>query len=218
MVAIGAAGVLSFKPTKAKAPKAEDSTAQLEEGGAVSDEDPAEVESASDGKSKGSGNPFLVAACVGLTALCWGAYGPVLHKGQARMGGSRLRPFLCVGLAYFAIAVLVPIPLLNTFQEPGGWPVSGITWSMLAGIAGGLGALGIIYAFNWGGKPIFVMPLVFGFAPVINTLTETIKNDLLDQLTFEFFISLGLVIAGAMLVLICAPRGKKPAPAPESEA
>jgi hypothetical protein len=149
--------------------------------------------------------------------MSWGAYGPVLHKGQAKMGGGRLRPFLCVGLAYFAIAVIVPWILLGSgiFEEPGGWNVWGVFWSLLAGAAGAVGALGIIYAFNFGGKPIFIMPLVFGFAPVVNTLTETASKNLLGQVSFYFIGSLAMVIVGAIIVLVFAPRGPKPKPANE---
>lgn len=165
---------------------------------------------------KSSPNLWLIAACIGVTALCWGAYGPVLHKGQAKMAGSRLRPFLCVGLAYFAIAVLVPLFLMGSFPEPGGWDYQGTGWSLLAGAAGAVGALGIIYAFNFGGKPIFVMPLVFGFAPVINTLTETVSKNLIGQVNPYFIGSLAMVIIGAVMVLIFAPRGPKPQPQPET--
>ena len=127
------------------------------------------------------------------------------------MGGSRLRPFLCVGLAYFVIAVVGPLMMLNRFHEPGGWYASGITWSLGAGAAGAAGALGIIYAFNFGGKPIFIMPLVFGFAPVVNTLTTIITDNLYGRMNTMFLVSLALVIVGAMMVLVFAPRGKKPA-------
>ena len=167
------------------------------------------------GKSDSSNaNLWLVGLCIGVTALCWGAYGPVLHKGQAKMNGSRLRPFLCVGLAYFAIAVIVPLILMPMpmFQEPGGWPVMGSVWSLLAGAAGAIGALGIIYAFNVGGKPVFIMPLVFGFAPVVNTFTEIISKNLYAEVPFTFYISLGMVILGAVVVLTNAPR-PKPKPA-----
>ena len=153
-------------------------------------------------------NLVLIFMFLCLTAICWGSYGPVLHKGQAKMGGSRLRPFLCVGIAYFAIAVLVPYFLMGSLPEPGGWSVGGTFWSLLAGGVGAVGALGIIYAFNFGGKPIFVMPLVFGFAPVINTFTETISKGLFDELSRWFYLSLLLVIIGATTVLLCAPRGK----------
>ncbi|MDB4368637.1 hypothetical protein N9Z58_00730, partial [bacterium] len=101
------------------------------------------------GSEKSKPNLFIIALCIGITAVSWGAYGPVLHKGQAKMGGGRLRPFLCVGLAYFAIAVIVPWILLGTgvFEEPGGWKhIGGVFWSLLAGAAGAVGALGIIYA------------------------------------------------------------------------
>ncbi|MEL7497985.1 MAG: hypothetical protein AAFN77_10270 [Planctomycetota bacterium] len=157
-------------------------------------------------------NLWIIAACIGMTALCWGAYGPVLHKGQAKMAGSRLRPFLCVGWAYFAIAVILPLFLIGQFPEPGGWDFGGAGWSLLAGAAGAIGALGIIYAFNFGGKPIFVMPLVFGFAPVINTLTETFTKNLFGQVDPFFLGSLAMVIVGAVMVLVFAPRGPKPQP------
>jgi len=171
------------------------------------------------GSEKSKPNLFIIALCIGITALSWGAYGPVLHKGQAKMGGGRLRPFLCVGLAYFAIAVIVPWILLGTgvFVEAGGWQhVGGVFWSLLAGAAGAVGALGIIYAFNFGGKPIFIMPLVFGFAPVVNTLTETVSKNLLGQVSPLFVGSLGMVIVGAIIVLVFAPRGAKPKPANEA--
>ena len=167
-----------------------------------------------DTSKKNEPNLFLAACCIGLTALCWGAYGPVLHSGQAKMQGSRLRPFLCVGLAYFAIAVIVPIMLTGTFNEPGSWnSIPGIGWSLLAGAAGAIGALGIIYAFNFGGKPIFSMPLVFGIAPVVNTLTETFSKNLISEVTPMFLGSLAMVICGATIVLVFAPRGHKPKPA-----
>jgi hypothetical protein len=157
----------------------------------------------------------MVPLFIGLTALCWGSYGPVLHKGQAKMSGSRMRPFLCVGLAYFAIAVLVPLPLLQAFQEGGGWNASGVIWSLAGGAAGAIGALGIIMAFNFGGKPIYVMPLVFGCAPVVNTFTTVWHEGTYGELSSLFCASLMLVIGGAVSVLIFAPRGGKPAGAAE---
>ena len=93
--------------------------------------------------------------------------------------------------------------------------MTGSIWSLLAGAAGAIGALGIIYAFNFGGKPIFVMPLVFGFAPVVNTLTETFSKNLIGNVSTNFIISLSMVIVGAVMVLVFAPRGPKPKPANE---
>ena len=54
---------------------------------------------------------------IALAIVSWGAYGPVLHKGQAAMHHSRLRPLICVGLAYFVIAVIVPYFFLGEMGE-----------------------------------------------------------------------------------------------------
>lgn len=155
----------------------------------------------------------LIAASIALTALSWGSYGPVLHKGQAAMQGSRLRPLICVGLSYFVIAVILPLLLMTVWTEPGQFNAAGTMWSLAAGAAGAIGALGIILAFNSGGKPIFVMPLVFGGAPVINTLTTVLEAGLLSQVGPLFYASLLVVMAGAVTVLIFAPKGKPHAPA-----
>jgi drug/metabolite transporter (DMT)-like permease len=211
IVAIGAAGVLTFKPY---APKNVETEATIAEQSApqAGTASAAEAKTGSSGVKTGSSNLPMVFLSILVSAICWGSYGPVLHKGQASMGGSRLRPFLCVGLAYFTIAVVFPLLLLPYFPEPGGWNLSGVLWSLLAGAVGAIGALGIIYAFNFGGKPIFVMPLVFGLAPVVNTFTEAISKGLIGEISSLFYASLLLVILGAVTVLVCAPRGKpKPA-------
>lgn len=160
---------------------------------------------------------------IALTALSWGAYGPVLHKGQVAMKGSRLRPLICVGLSYFVLAVILPLVLSPIWSEPGAWTGSGIAWSLAAGAAGAIGALGIIMAFNSGGKPIYVMPLVFGFAPVVNTFTQLIKAGALHQGSPFFFAGLIIVITGAVTVLVFSPKGKPhaaphPAPVPREPA
>jgi hypothetical protein len=152
---------------------------------------------------------FWVIGAIVVTVGCWGAYGPFLHKGQMKMAGSRLRPLLCVGMAYFGIAVAVPTVLLSAGTD-GGWSsftLSGTFWSLAAGAAGVFGSLGIIMAFNWGGKPIYVMPLVFGGAPVVNTLVAMLKQNHMEPLSPFFWAGLILVIAGAVLVLVFAPKG-----------
>ena len=53
-------------------------------------------------------NLLAIVAFTLLTMLCWGIYGPVLQQGQIAMHNG-LRPFICVGLAYFIIAVIAPI-------------------------------------------------------------------------------------------------------------
>ncbi len=154
----------------------------------------------------------LQLASIAMVIVCWGAYGPTLHKGQTAMQNSRLRPLICVGLAYFAIAVIVPNLFILPFAaEASSYNFSGTLWSLAGGAVGALGALGIIMAFNFGGKPVFVMPLVFGFAPVINTLVTAWQRGLLGQLQGFFLAGLILVIAGAVMVLVFAPKGHPPA-------
>ena len=149
---------------------------------------------------------LLVVLSILLTALCWGIYGPVLHRGQMKMEGSRLRPLLCVGLAYLVIAVIVPTPILITAGEVGSWQVAGTVWSLAGGAAGAIGALGIILAFNFGGKPILVMPLVFGVAPVVNTAMELLYGVRDVPLPSQFYVSLIMVAIGAVGVLVFAPK------------
>jgi hypothetical protein len=138
-----------------------------------------------------------------LSIVSWGAYGPVLHKGQAYMNHSRLRPLLCVGIAYFLIAVIVPYFFLGELGEASTYVSSGTLWSLAGGMCGALGAIGIIMAFNFGGRPIFVMPLVFGGAPIVNTLAK----GGFESIGALFLAGLILVITGAVIVLVFAPRG-----------
>lgn len=166
----------------------------------------------------------LVLCFIGLTVLCWGMYGPVLHRGQEAMKhdnaprGSRLRPLICVGISYFVIAVVVPVVLLNTVGEQMGesgqgfWTFSGTAWSLMAGAAGAIGALGIILAFFFGGKPSYVMPLVFGCAPVVNAFLTIYWGGRWKEVSPWFLSGLILVAIGAFMVLFFAPRGHAPAP------
>ena len=149
-----------------------------------------------------------VAISVVVAAICWGVYGPTLHKGQMAMEGSRLRPFICVGLAYFLIAVLVPLVLLGLWKRRGRFHRGGSLWSLAGGAAGAVGALGIILAFTFGGKPVYVMPIVFGGAPVINAIIGMSRAGSWGQASPLFFAGMLLVIGGAVTVLIFAPRGQ----------
>ncbi len=79
-----------------------------------------------------------MALSIATTVICWGIYGPILHWGQAAMDNSKMRPFMCVGLAYFAIAVLIPVMLVNLGgMEPAAkWTTKGFTWSFIGGALG----------------------------------------------------------------------------------
>jgi hypothetical protein len=170
----------------------------------------AESGPASASPGKPPAKPWPIMLSILMAIVCWGSYGPFLHLGQMRMGGSRMRPFTCVGLAYFFIAVAVPLAILTAAPDSGRWDAPGLLWSIIAGAAGAIGALGIIFAFNFGGKPVFVMPLVFGFAPVMNTLVSMSLSGTLDQAPLLFLISIAVTIAGAVTVLIFAPTKGAP--------
>jgi hypothetical protein len=155
---------------------------------------------------------LLTTAGIALAVACWGIYGPVLHEGSHHMGNSRLKPLICVGIAYFIVAIIVPVAVLaSQGQLRGDWNLPGVSWSLAAGAAGAFGAIGIILALAYGGKPIYVMPLVFGGAPVINTLFSMYLSKAYRQgVSPVFYAGLILVIAGAATVLVFAPRAPKP--------
>jgi hypothetical protein len=102
-------------------------------------------------------------------ALSWGLYGPLLHKGQVQLGNP-LRALLCVGVAYFLVGVLVPVAALTSQSNLKGFSMSGSIAATGAGALGALGAVCIIWAFRSGGVPTYVMPLVFGLAPLVNVI------------------------------------------------
>jgi hypothetical protein len=216
LVILGAVTVLVFKPQlalHAVEPAATAETAVAEGQPAPAQDAAAKTDAGRDAQSlERRAEQFVeVLLAVALAMLSWGAYGPVLHKGQAAMGGSRLRPLLCIGLAYFLIAVLVPLALLTPLGDTGTWSFSGVSWSLAAGAFGACGALGTILAFTLGGKPFTVMPVVFGCAPVINTLTSSLLQGVALKDVSPFFLAGMLIVGiGAATVLAFAPRGHAP--------
>ena len=80
---------------------------------------------------------------------------------------------------------------------------------------GAFGAVGIILAMAYGGNAIYVMPLVFGGAPVVNTVyTMFWSKAYKEGINPLFYVGLILVIAGAATVLVYAPRAHRGEPAP----
>ncbi len=157
-------------------------------------------------------SPLLLLASIGLTVICWGLYGPVLQTGQAGMSlnpppeVARLRPFVCVGLAYFLIGVIAAGLWLHLRGEKGEWTLTGIIWSLAGGALGAIGALGIVLAFTFGGRPIYVMPLVFGGAPVVNAFLTIYLARRGKEIGPLFLAALIIVILGAVMVLVFAPH------------
>lgn len=138
-------------------------------------------------------------------ALSWGMYGPAMHEGQIRLG-SPFRALLCVGLAYFFIAVLVPtVTLTSQGALARGWNGGGIMAATVAGTLGAFGAIFVIYAFRAGGVPFIVMPIVFGLAPVVNVITSMLLHLPKAAPSPMLWVGFALVAAGASMVLYFKP-------------
>jgi hypothetical protein len=88
-----------------------------------------------------------------LAGLAWGTYVPIIFYGGTELTtkpgtiGGRLASILCVGVAYFVLAVLIPVVLmaLRDDAKPD-WKTNGLVFSGLAGIAGAVGAICVIFA------------------------------------------------------------------------
>lgn len=136
--------------------------------------------------------------------LSWGAYGVLLHQGQVQLGNP-LKALLCVGVAYFLIGVIVPVAGLSAQGELGGFNSTGLAAATVAGALGAAGAVCIIYAFRFGGLPVYVMPLVFGGAPVVNVLVSMVIHPPKQAVNPMLFVGFGLASVGAALVLYYRP-------------
>ncbi len=145
--------------------------------------------------------------------LCWGTYVPLIQFGSKQLG-SRYGAFLCVGVAYFLIAVLLPLALFLIGQEKWpDWKATGITFATLAGVAGALGALCVIFAAAAAlpADRLYIAPLIFALAPILNTLVSLIWHPTADAAwTFalpkdppgwKLYVGILLAAVGAGLVL-----------------
>jgi uncharacterized membrane protein len=148
--------------------------------------------------------------------LSWGIYVPVLHEGQKQLGEGKpsagsVRAFLCVGLAYFLTAVVIPIALLAmnmaggesfNFQKGDGFNSGGFLFATFGGIAGAAGALCIILSIKNGGKPLFIAPLVFAGAPIVNAIISLLWHPPAEGAPdWKFFAGIVLAAVGAFMVL-----------------
>jgi hypothetical protein len=178
---------------------------------------------------------------VALAGLAWGTYVPIIFYGGSELGGrpnARLMAILCVGGAYFVIGMVFPLVLFLSGQYP--WPAlkgTGLTFSSLAGVAGAVGAICVIFATQSAMKAatdanldretykVFIAPLIFGLAPVINVLVSTVWHPRSGE-PFHFglkmphpllWVGILLVGVGAALVLYSkeltetADKSSKPA-------
>ena len=156
---------------------------------------------------------LIVLLFVAGAALSWGVYVPLVH-GAAMKFQSNLRAFLFVGVAYFLVAVLVPLVLIfvmkfdPTAKAAPNFNATSIVWGIAAGVAGALGALFVIFAATNAGASgvIYVAPLVFAGAPIINTFATIYYFHPVKTLPdWRFFLGLAFAVVGAAMVMLFKP-------------
>lgn len=153
-----------------------------------------------------------------LSILTWGAYVPTVHHGQKELGAnSALRAFLFIGLAYFVLAVIVFIGVRFANMEPWSFTGSGTRLSFIAGILGGIGALGVVFAFKYKGHPLVVPPLIFCGAPIMATFVTMAWDKPSGKIHPLFYVGLCLAAGGAAMVLRFKPTSAHP-PTPQPAA
>jgi hypothetical protein len=136
--------------------------------------------------------------------LSWGAYGALLHQGQTQLGNP-LKALLCVGVAYFLIGVIVPVAGLSAQGSLSGFNGTGLITATIAGALGAAGAACIIYSFRFGGLPVYVMPLVFGGAPIVNVLVSMAIHPPKAAIHPMLYVGFALASIGAGMVLYFRP-------------
>jgi hypothetical protein len=136
--------------------------------------------------------------------LSWGAYGALLHQGQTQLGNP-LKALLCVGVAYFLIGVIVPVVGLSAQGGLSGFDSTGLMTATIAGALGAAGAACIIWAFKLGGLPVYVMPLVFGGAPIVNVLFSMLLHPPKSSINPMLYLGFLLASIGAGMVLYFRP-------------
>lgn len=152
------------------------------------------------------------------TAFFFGLYGVLLHSGSMGMKDpvlGRYKAFLFVGIAYFLVAVLVPLALLKAKGAEFAFPLPGWSWSLAAGVAGAVGAFFILLAFGAKGIPSAVMSIVFAGAPIVNAFVSMAIHPPkggYSAVPPQFVLGIVLAAIGGCLVALY-----KPAPAPATD-
>jgi uncharacterized membrane protein len=140
------------------------------------------------------------------TVLCWGAYAPTIHEGGKHLG-SPWKVILCVGAAYFVLAVIVPLVILKVQGTSLDFNARGTTYSSIGGALGALGAIFIVAALRTGGTPLIVPAIVFGGAPLVNVIVSSIYHPLPPEQKPHPLLYVGFILAaiGAAMVLYFKP-------------
>ncbi len=154
-----------------------------------------------------------------MTVGMWGLYGILLHSGQVGMKDpihGRSKSFLFVGVAYFLTAVVAPLVAL--WWQGASWQFApkGVAWSLLAGVLGAAGAYCVLLAFGAGGRPSYVMSIVFAGAPIVNAVVALLLHPPAggwSTLRWQFMLGIVLAALGGYLVAFYKPPPAKAAPA-----
>jgi hypothetical protein len=152
-----------------------------------------------------------------MTVVSWGLYGVFLYTGQMAMGdpiNGRYKAFLFVGVAYLLTAVLAPLAVLVANGASWQMPGRGIVWSLVAGVMGAVGAFCVLLAFGAKGSPAVVMAIVFGGAPVVNSIVAIALHPPaggLAGIRWPFVLGILMAAAGGCLVTLYRPGPAAPA-------
>lgn len=125
----------------------------------------------------------------------------------------RYKAFLFVGIAYFLTAVLAPLALLVAKGASWSYPPRGMTWSLIAGIVGAIGAFGVLLAFGAKGTPAVVMSIVFAGAPVINAVVALVQHPPAGgygSIKPQFYLGIVLAALGGFMVTRFKPNPPTP--------
>ncbi len=146
-----------------------------------------------------------------MTVASWGVYGVLLHTGQMSMAdpvNGRYKAFLFVGVAYLLTAVIGSLIVLKINGVSWSFPARGMAWSTLAGIAGSIGAFGVLLAFGAKGSPSVVMSIVFAGAPIVNAVVAMTVHPPaggLSGLNWPFVLGILMAALGGCLVTLFRP-------------
>ena len=139
------------------------------------------------------------------TVCCWGAYGTAIHKSNSLLGEG-LKTALLVGVAYFFLAVLIPGLIMWKNGADWSFPAKGMMFGLLAGSLGAIGAICVIYSMKSGGSPLYVMPIIFGCAPLVNVIVSSIAHPPEKAINPLFWLGVLVLASGAGMVLTFKPE------------
>lgn len=165
---------------------------------------------------------WLAIACALGVALCWGMYGPTLANARSpnREWGP-FKPYVFIGVAYLVLAIvggalMMKVVFNDNFDYSGKY-FPAMKWGFLAGCLGALGALALTFSLTKaGGKPSYVMPIVFGGAVTVNAIAAYFSLHEGEKVNPLMWLGMLLVAVGICLTAGYTPHGHPP-PTPAAQ-